>query len=202
MTDPRTADSTPSQPERLDELLDRIVDGVADEREWSEFRALAGVSTEPWRRLAEQQRLMNTLRAGFDREVAPALSVELPSRQSIDVGSSAWRFAAWRPALGWAAAAVLGFAWAATALLPEPAASADSGVSLLARYLEQPHVVGELPAEIHTVSANDGGGEVVTYIRQIVERRPVNLYNLQLDENSNPVLRQTSSEPTLLASRY
>jgi len=202
MTSPTDLNPSESQPSRLDALIDAIVDGAAQGEQWDEFRVLAGVSHEPWRRLAEQQRLVKTLEAGFDAEVRSALAVELPARQAI--GTAGWSLAQWRPGLGWAAAMLIGLAWAGSTLGHAPAPSGPSASlpdSLLAQYLAQPHVVGELPVEIRNVS-HTPGGDVVTYVRQIVERQPVNLYDLQLDEISNPVLRKASSEPSLLASRY
>ncbi|GEM_PF-3685473 len=195
--------TNPSEPEmgRLDQLIDAIVNGSAQHSEWDEFRAMAGASAEPWRRLAEEQRLMQTLECGFDAEVRDALAVELPARQAISSHAPSWSIASWRPALGWAAALVMGMAWIGSILIPPSPASAPATDALLAQYMDQPYVIGELPIEIRDVSQTKSG-EFVTYVRQIVERRPVNLYNLQLDENSNPVLRETNSEPVMLASRY
>jgi len=204
MTSTTNLNQSESQPSRLDALIDAIVDDVAQGEQWDEFRALAGVSHEPWRRLAEQQRLMKTLEAGFDAEVRGALAVELPARQAVGASGAGRSFSAWRPSLGWAAAMLLGLAWAGSTLRHAPAPTnpaLPTRDALLAQYLAQPHVVGELPVEIRSVSKTSSG-DVVTYVRQIVERQPVNLYDLQLDENSNPVLRKASSEPVLLAARY
>ncbi len=205
MTSTTDLNQSESQPSRLDALIDAIVDGVAQGEQWDEFRALAGASHEPWRRLAEQQRLMKTLEAGFDAEVRGALAIELPARQAVAATGTAWSVSQWRPtSLGWAAAMLLGLAWAGSTLRQAPAPTnpvLPTRDALLAQYMAQPHVVGELPVEIRDVS-HTPGGDVVTYVRQIVERQPVNLYDLQLDENSNPVLRKANSEPVLLASRY
>lgn len=204
MTNTTDHNQSESQPNRLEELIDAIVDGVAQGEQWDEFRALAGASHEPWRRLAEQQRLMKTLEAGFDAEVRGALAVELPARQALGTSGARRPLSAWRPSLGWAAAMLLGLAWAGSTLRNAPAPTnpvMPTRDSLLAQYMAQPHVVGELPVEIRGVSQTPSG-DVVTYVRQIVERQPVNLYDLQLDENSNPVLRKASSEPVLLAARF
>ncbi len=185
---------------RLEELIDAIVDGTAENEHWDEFRALAGQSTEPWRRLAEEQRLMATLQKGFDAQVRAAMAVELPAPQRAEQ-SRGWSIASWRPALGWAAALVMGVIWVGSTLLPQAPTASPAQDTLLAQYMAQSHVVGELPIEIRDVARTESG-EVVTYIRPIVERRSVDLYNIQLDENSNPVLREAVEQPVLLASRY
>lgn len=187
-------------PSRLEELIDAIVDGTAQNEHWDEFRTLAGQSTEPWRRLAEEQRMMATLQKGFDAQVCAAMTVELPAPQGAE-RSRRWSMTSWRPALGWAAALVMGVVWAGSTLLPQTPTVPPAQETLLVQYLAQPHVVGELPIEIRDVARTESG-EVVTYIRPIVERRSVDLYNIQLDENSNPVLREATDQPVLLASRY
>lgn len=206
MTSSTPHHETEPQPTRLDQLIDAIVDGSAAGSEWDEFRVLAGTSTEPWRRLAEEQRLVKTLESGFDAEVCGAFAVELPARQALAFDGPRRSSAPWQPALGWAAALLLGLAWAGSTLIPPtsgPTAAPASGSTgtLLAQYMAQPYVVGELPVQIRDVSQTESG-EFVTYVRQIVERRPVSLYNLQLDENSNPVLRDSGGELAMLASRY
>lgn len=185
------------RPDRLDELIDAIVDSGDDRQAWEEFRALAGLSAEPWRRLAQEQRMLGLLRSGYEQAVAPALEVDLPA---VAAGSGG-RAVSWRPMLGWAAAAMLALGWAGSILVPHAPERAPSRESLLAQYLAQPHVVGELPLEVRGVSS-ETGREVITYVRPIVERRPVSLYHLQLDENSNPVLREAAPEPLTLASGY
>ncbi len=187
--------------DRLDDLIDAIIDGAADESAWDEFRSLAGAGVEPWRRLAEAQRCASLLQTGFEAAVAPALAVSLPNERGTTRHAPRRAFASWRPALGWAAALILGLGWAGSVLVPPDPVAAPADGTLLARYLEQPFVVGELPVQVRGISAVEDG-EVITYVRQIVERRPVNLYHLQLDENSNPVLREARQEPAMLASRY
>lgn len=201
MTEDLRHDAANPPADRLDDLIDAIVDGAADEAAWSEFQSLAATSAQPWRRLAEAQRCAALLQAGFDAAVAPALAVPLPLEVQTTCRASSRSFASWRPMLGWAAALVMGLAWAGSVLVPSAQPLAPASTSLLAQYLQQAHVVGELPMQIRAISAAEGG-EVVTYVRRFVERRPVSLYDLQLDENSNPVLREARQEPAMLASRY
>lgn len=189
------------QPDRLDELIDAIVESGEDGQAWEEFRALAGLSAEPWRRLAEEQRMLSLLRAGYERAVAPAITVELPASAAGTAGHAPFHTVSWRPMLGWAAAVMLALGWAGSILVPPAPESTTARESLLTQYLAQSHVVGELPLEVRGVSS-EPGGEVITYVRPIVERRPVSFYHLQLDENSNPVLREAAPEPLILASGY
>lgn len=201
MTEDLRNDTTNPPADRLNDLIDAIVDGAADDAAWSEFQSLAATRAEPWRRLAEAQRCTALLQVGFDAAVAPALAVSLPEGDGMARRAASRSFAAWRPMLGWAAALIMGLAWAGYVLVPSAQPLAPASTSLLAQYLKQAHVVGELPVQIRGISAVEGG-EVVTYVRRFVERRPVNLYDLQLDENSNPVLREARQEPAMLASRY
>jgi len=201
MTDLKPTTESNRPPTPLDDLIDAIVDGVADEQAWDEFRALAGASTEPWRRLAEEQRLLTLLQSGYDEATKQALRIELPAGVPAVEGHRGSLAMSWRPMLGWAAALMMAMAWAGSILIPDAPPATPLGNSLLAQYLAQPHVVGELPLDVRGVTPTEDG-DCITYIRQIVERRPVNLYHLQLDENSNPVLREANQEPAILASRY
>lgn len=194
--------------QRLDDLINSIIDEPENKSAWNEFRALAAQSSEPWHRLAEQQRLARQLGLEYQAAVAPAMTVDLPAGQAIPMRRQIDWTAPLRTYIGWAAAILIALGWLINArITPTTDGStavtydvADDG-TLLGQYLAQPHVLGELPARLYEVQAGEDG-QVVTIVRQILERRSMQMFDLAVKDGLNPVLRPTSTDSERLASRF
>ena len=187
---------------RLDMLIEHLVDGEGSDEHWQEFRDLARSKHEPWRRLAEQQRMHGLLADALGREVAPALDVELPVDSERTVApihirrSVMHRFG---PFAGWAAAVAMTAIWAGSRWLPVPAETNDqtapprvavnefpAGGSSLA--MPSASLVGNSKPVLLDMSRNADGTTEVVYGRWVVERSPVGqFYGRQWDEADNPV---------------
>lgn len=181
-------------------LIARIVDGEANDADWSAFRALAEPEPGLWRRLAEAQRDQDLLCTAIEDRLDVAEDVEIPVRMADAAGAFSFRLRAWS---GWAAAAVVALAWigvsgAAPRLFDSGSGqSAGMGATLstrqaLEQYLDvagrEGRIVRELPQiMVETRAVGDGGGVEVLYVRQFLERAVVDqMYEVSFDELGNP----------------
>lgn len=124
-------------PEQMERLSALLVDGAATERDWETFRAAAGESCGPWRKLAEDFGMASRLTSAFARTAHRAERVEIDfarvaadrGRESKDAPAGTKGFALrggpaevdpllrrspflWvRQYGGWGAAAVVAVAW-------------------------------------------------------------------------------------------
>jgi hypothetical protein len=187
-------------------LISRVVDGVAQEQDWTEFRHLADRDPSLWRELAETQHNHTELTALVQAAIAVADDVDAPVREEMDRRfSERMRLVGtWG---GWAAAAAIVLVWAtgpanffdrntgngAGILGPGPTLAPQTASDALQAYLdkgrEEKLVVGEVPSPL-LVEARPlkGGGYELIYLRQIMERRVVKeLSTVAQDEFGRPV---------------
>lgn len=198
--------SSASDPARLEHLVDQIIDEPDTSPAWDEFRVFAAQSPLAWQRLAKAQHMMRDLQYEFRAAAAPAMAVELATANSR---SGSWSIAM-RTYVGWAAALLIAVGWLVSDRLPSaptrsqptivPVAQTD-GQALLDEYLAQPFVIGELPPQLYDVNS-DENGEVVTFVRQILERRHMRLFDVAVEDGLNPVLRPADAQPRKLVSRF
>jgi hypothetical protein len=198
-----------SSPEdSLDDLIQLIIEEPENETAWNEFRSLASRSSEPWLRLAQQQRLARQLGIEFADAVAPAMNVELPLRQAITMDEPGHWHGLYRSYVGWAAAILVALGW----LMNSSISGSGSGPSMVAKaaakdgalldqYLAQPHVLGELPARLYEVEQGQDG-QIITIVRQIIERHHMKRFDLVVEDGVNPVLRPSTSDSEQLATRF
>lgn len=176
-----------------DAIIERIADGEATEQDWSSFRALAGVEPSLWQDLAEAQRL----HAAFTSQVRAALDVsdrvEAPMHAHMTEGLTR-RIRAVGAWGGWLAAAGLALAWgtgtmgAKQAGLVSLPSSADQALEqYLAQGQKSGRVMGELPNKLIVESrpSATGNGCEVIYVRQILERRVMTLYEVGMDDSGS-----------------
>ncbi len=194
-------------------LLSRLVDGEASERDWEDFRNIAGRGAGGlWRALAEAQRDQAVLSIAVGESVRTAERVGLPGERRRSGGEGVIaRIAPWA---GWAAAASVAIIWGVGMFAPRAARPGDGLVSkpetggnirlvstddawdeYVRKGKEDGVVVGEVPGRvvISEVPRTDGSGCEVTYVRQVVERRVVtDMYRVGHRESGAPVLVRTS----------
>lgn len=189
-------------------LISRVVDGVAQEHDWAEFRRLADQDPSLWRELAETQHNHTELTALVQAAIAVSDHVDAPVKEEMDRRfSERMRLVGtWG---GWAAAAAIVLVWAtggaggllANRGVPEmntsgigpgsvavPQTASDALQTYLDRGREEKLVVGEIPQQL-LVEARPlkGGGYELLYLRQIMERRVVKELNtVAQDEFGRP----------------
>lgn len=120
-----------------DLLVSRVVDGVATERDWNAFQAVAGNDTAAWRELAvslgASQRDQAALSRAVELQISAAATAGLPSDEmalhplQFSTATRAWNFA--RSGLGWVAAAVLAVAVYSGRFNPSRAGESPRGAS-------------------------------------------------------------------------
>jgi hypothetical protein len=203
-------------------LLSRLVDGEASERDWEEFRSLAGRGAGGlWRALAEAQRDQAVLGVAVGECVQRGERVGLPG-QRVTRGAEGviGRILPWA---GWAAAACVALTWGAGLVAPrstrgafEPITGVNPGSIRLVsaddaknewirRGKEEGVVVGEVPQRIvlSATPAPDGNGSDVTMLVQVVERRRVTgEYRIGHKEDGSPVLMPASMPARSAGSLY
>jgi hypothetical protein len=186
------ADDPMNTPDR-DILISRIVDGVADERDWSSMDDLARADASIWRDLALAQRQHTELTGVVTAALAAADRTDLPSPDSFLIADRAgtWpgRVMRWT---GWGVAAAIALAWVGGLRQPPtpgglgntagtPAGfeqlfttPADALRAYLQKGQDTGQVIGQEPQKLilNVTPAVKGGYEVI-YIRQIVERAVV-----------------------------
>jgi hypothetical protein len=205
-----------------DLLISRVVDGVAQDSDWAEFRALAEHEPSLWRELAETQHEHTELSALVAAAIAVADDVDAPVKEEMDRRfSERMRLVGtWG---GWAAAAAIVLVWAtgggALGLLtggPEvqqgnfgpsihyPQTASDALQSYLDRGREERRVVGEIPSQVLLEARPlKAGGYELIYLRQIMERRVVKELNtVAQDETGRPVAVPYKSGATGAAGPY
>ena len=194
--------------DRRDELISRVIDGEASERDWSALRSLAHADPMVWTELTDTQRQHELLIDAVDDVGMVADGVEIPEGELLTPTDRFQRrmdgVRAWG---GWAAAAAILLVWFTG--LPSPTATqspsntaglgptpgAVVGTSTpnqaLERYLdtgrEAGTVLGVVPNRVVLEShpRRDGSGVEVVYLRQIIEREFVpadQVYRVGRDE--------------------
>lgn len=180
--------------DRRDELIGRVIDGEASERDWSSLRSLAQADPSVWTDLTATQRQHELLTDAVDEVGMLAEGIDLPEGELLTPAERFQRrmdgVRAWG---GWAAAAAILLVWFTG--LPAPTGMPDSSplgganrASLvptglpatpdeaLAQYLdtgrEAGRVIGVMPDKrvIESRPLADGTGVEVLYVRQILER--------------------------------
>lgn len=192
-------------------LLSRLVDGEASERDWEDFRTIAGRGAGGlWRALAEAQRDQAVLSAAVAESLRASERVGLPGERRRGHGGGV--IARITPMAGWAAAACVAVIWGIGLFAPRAASNAGAPADALAgkapanirlvssddawseyvrRGQEDGVVVGEIPERVvvATVRRDDGRGYDVIYLRQALERRTVtDVYRVGQEESGAPVL--------------
>jgi hypothetical protein len=184
--------------DRRDELIGRVIDGEASERDWSSLRTLAQADPSVWTDLTATQRQHELLSDAVDEVGMLAEGVELPEGELM---TPAERFErrmngvrAWG---GWAAAAAILLVWFTGLPAPmrnaspvrpaNPTGTSSAGLvprgllpatpdEALAQYLdtgrEAGRVIGVMPDKrvLESRPLADGSGVEVLFVRQILER--------------------------------
>jgi hypothetical protein len=176
--------------DRRDELISRVIDGEASERDWTALRALAQHDPTVWTDLTATQRQHELLTDAVEEIGMLAEGVDIPEGELLTPGERFQRrmdgVRAWG---GWAAAAAILLVWFTG--MPAPMGS-DSGVQTgsviplnqgtiepskaFEQYLESGRqagtVLGVMPQRtvLETRPSADGSGTEVLYVRQIIER--------------------------------
>lgn len=190
----------------VDRLVDRVVTGDAEPREWDTLLAQADREPRMWREIVHSFRddaMLGVLarRAG---SVAERVGVGGGSRPAD--AAPQWR-PRWSSITGWALAAMLFLAWVVGVRLPTPQSGVDgpphvqtagfpSAQQAFDAYLKQGKEEGRvLSAEprqviVRTRPDPDGGGVEVIFIRQVMERTVVpDLFEYRgEDEHGRPTL--------------
>jgi hypothetical protein len=189
-------------------LLSRLVDGEASERDWEDFRTIAGRGAGGlWRALAEAQRDQAVLSIAVGESVRAAERVGLPGSRPAPSEGVIARIVPWA---GWAAAACVGIVWAIGLIaarpgmtsgtgnlagipggIVRPASYEDAWNECVRRGKEDGVVVGEVPERVvvSTSARADGRGYEIVTLRQVVEKRTVtDLYRVGRKESGAPVL--------------
>lgn len=202
-----------------DQLISRVIDGVAGPGDWVEIDLISATDQNVWREIAQAQRDKQLLDFAVGRATATADRIDLPEPAPLVIirrarlGAVQWA--------GWAAAAVLAVAmlvvpnWnttpntntaGLTSLIPtfdQPPTSPDAALnSYLTAGKETGRVVRQLPdfVVLDSAPAADGNGYDIIYLRQIVERARVDSLNkYKVDESGRkiplPVTRIDSLSP-------
>jgi len=184
-----TANDTPFTREEL--LIGRVASNEADDAEWRDFESVAASDVGAWERLARSLRDELQMRAALDRALAPADDVAAPAEASPIAGMiSARRAGSWS---GWAVAAAVAIVWVGVGIFapggagggdPTPltaginASNFASPEDALTAYkqigAQHGRVLDELPlVMIETRPIGDSGRFEVLYVRQLLERAPV-----------------------------
>src|ERR1043165_2103362 len=172
-----------------DILVSRVVDGVADERDWKALDELSGADAGIWRELAQAQRQHAALISAVEDSLACADGVALPNPAAHQFSARIGQAARWG---GWAAAAAVAIAWMGGVRPPaQPgymnqgnqasvvpfASAADALNAYIKKGQEEGRVISEVPDRlmIQAVPLADGKYEVY-FVRQIFEKERINLY--------------------------
>lgn len=205
--------------ERADILISRVVDGVASGADLTELETIAASRPGVWRELAMAQRDQALLAQEVARSIAVADVVGLPTtvethHESLSIASRWKRAGVWG---GWAAAAVMAFAYlgagpgaannaSKASLIPdmnvlEKNLTADQAWKLYeATGSREQRFLGVLPERvlIEATPSADGKSVHMVFVRQLIESRTVDaLYKGTVDETGQrgmvpaavPVLR-------------
>ena len=179
-----------------DVLISRVVDGLARESDWTEFRALADREPTLWRELAEMQHDHAELSGLVQAAVRTADGIEAPVKEEMDRRFSERMklVGTWG---GWAAAAAIVLVWATGPAglinrnsqlqqsgfgtpipIQQPMSATDALQTYLDKGREENLVVGEIPSQV-LIEARPlkAGGYELLYLRQIMERRVVKELN-------------------------
>ncbi|USO00041.1 MAG: hypothetical protein H6810_05105 [Phycisphaeraceae bacterium] len=210
--------------DRRDELISRVIDGEASERDWMALRALAEADPTVWTDLTKTQAQHEALCALVDEVGLIADDVELPVGPLLTpVEHFERRMAGVRTWGGWAAAAAVLLVWFTG--LPSPTAgdrTQTGGVGnigdvfpktpegILDRYMEagqkSGQVLGQMPQRVvlETRPIAGGDGVEVVYLRQIIEKQVVSStmsYRLGRDEFGQTTL-VPNTQPVRPQSSY
>ncbi len=199
-----------------DVLISRIVDGVATNEDWINFRILAAKDSSIWSELADTQRLHDMISQCMQSDLANADRVELPGgliddrpmRARLEVVSR-WS--------GWAAAAIMLVWFFGQSDVPtidhDLATAGILGSSILLdqakpdqafdQYLSSGQILGQVVGEmpdrvvIETRPMSDGTIEVL-YLRQIIERQVIeHVYRETHDEMGNVIPVPVKLSPSI-----
>ena len=190
-------------------LLSRLVDGEASERDWDEFRTMAGRGAGGlWRALAEAQRDQAVLSTAVGESLRSAERVGLPGeRRRERTGSVIARIGPWA---GWAAAACVAVVWGVGLVMSRstvgpqgadnPVARPNGAMRLVSaedafgeyvrRGKQEGWVLAEVPERVViSTTPLENGGYRMTFLRQVIEQRTVSdIYRVGQTEAGGPVL--------------
>lgn len=200
--DENTTNPESGEFDRRDELISRVIDGEASERDWTALRSLAQADPSVWTDLTDTQRQHETLADAVEAVGMLADGVDIPEGELMTPHERFQRrmdgVRAWG---GWAAAAAILLVWFTG--LPAPTATqsplgrSGNGAGNMAglgpgtlvgnatpdealeRYIDAGRdsgkVLGVVPDRVVLDSrpSPDGTGIEVVYLRQIVERETV-----------------------------
>lgn len=186
-------------------LISRVIDGDANEQEWTDLESLALRNPQVWRELAEAQRDHAALMRGVSTALALADTTPLPSsREVFACSDSSYRFqqrlhrlSAWA---GWAVAAMVVLAFVThspqspihtSSIVPQLVNTPDEALN---NYLnvgtKAGRVIEQVPTRVMMQSnpLPSGHGFEVIYLRQIIEKTTVpDLYQFAgEDERGQP----------------
>ncbi len=217
----------PFEPQREDVLIGRVIDGEASSADWESLDLIARSDQAIWERLGRAQRAHARLEREVDDAISLAELIDLPASQvaSTSLSLRLQRYS------GWAVAAALGLALLGTLgfnnsgrspgvgpgvlqanIGPVGALSPDEALDQYVRSgLASGRVIGEMPAVlVDTRSVEQGGGQEVLFVRQILERKMVtdiSVMSVEVDEHGTPryvpmrpaqapgAVRRTTGEP-------
>ncbi|TVQ63103.1 MAG: hypothetical protein EA379_04390 [Phycisphaerales bacterium] len=201
------------EPTREDILIGRVTDAEAAPDDWRELEALAAADPGVWTRLAAAQRAHALLERGVEDVLTVAELIDAPDASAARSGAAVDVAHRWRAYAGWAAAAMIGVAWAGVSGVL-PGASSPSGVpgapggqgvitagpprlapdELMERYLDTGRAQGRVLAELPMVMVESrplesGEGAEVIYLRQVLERVIVrDMFEVGADELGRPTV--------------
>lgn len=200
MTD-QNFNSPTFEPTREDVLIGRVIDGEASSTDWDALDRLAQTEPAVWERLGRAQRAHARLERDVEDAIALAELIELPASHAA-AASLNLRF---RQYSGWAMAAVLGLALLGSFGLNLGGSRGGAGQGLQAgigvrslspdealdQYVQSGlatgRVLGEMPAVlVDTRPVEQGRGQEVLYVRQILERTfvtDVSVLSVEVDEH-------------------
>jgi hypothetical protein len=205
------------EPTREDVLIGRVIDGEASSTDWDALDRLAQSEPAVWERLGRAQRAHARLEREVEDAIALAELIELPASHAA-TASLNMRF---RQYSGWAMAAVLGLALLGSfglnlggsrgggngGLQAGIGARSLSPDEALDQYVQSGlasgRVLGEMPAVlVDARPAQQGGGQEVLFVRQILERKfvtDVSVMSVEMDEHGTaryvPLRQQPAAAP-------
>lgn len=190
----------------VNNLIDRVASNEETNGEFARFESVAANHPRHWEQLARALRDELHMRAALADALEISSPLEISRAYSKQQRSSgALRSRTW---LGWAAAAMIALAWAATFSMPsdsaEPARQGGPGASghaqLVAlssdeafdQYLRtgerEGRVIAELPTLFVESHPTEDGRLEIFYVRQLLERDEIaHVYELAEDEHGSYV---------------
>ena len=196
---------------RVDILINRIVDREASDADWAEVESLALQDGVLWKRLAEAQREHAVLCAGVEDALAVVDAVDLPRVNADAAHHFTMRWRVWG---GWAVAATLALVWATTrGLLPTPGQPGGQTAGLtpvnltteqafdeyMARGFEEGRILAELPTVMVNArrAEDDPQATDITMMRRVIELKRVRgAYRVGVDELGQ--LQLVPADPTTI----